>query len=92
MERATHLRLKMTAIITKNGASAHRSTPKFTEAAEQFALFLSESRSGASHSEWADPTLSKEIYIPASNVYPYVPENPMCRNDFIVWGSQISTT
>jgi hypothetical protein len=56
----------MTAIITKNGASAHRSTPKFTEAAEQFALFLSESRSGASHSEWADPTLSKEIYIPAS--------------------------
>ncbi|KAH7378863.1 hypothetical protein BKA64DRAFT_240674 [Cadophora sp. MPI-SDFR-AT-0126] len=25
------------------------------------------------------------------NVYPYVAENPTCRNDFIVWGSQIST-
>jgi len=26
------------------------------------------------------------------NVYPYVPENPMYRNDFIGWGPQISIT
>ena len=26
------------------------------------------------------------------NVYPYVPENPTYRNDFMVWRSQISTT
>jgi hypothetical protein len=25
-------------------------------------------------------------------VHPYVPENPTCRNDFMGWGSQISTT
>ena len=26
------------------------------------------------------------------NVRPYVAKNPPCRNDFIVWGSQISTS
>jgi hypothetical protein len=26
------------------------------------------------------------------NVHPCVPKNPACRNDFMVWGSQISTS
>ena len=30
--------------------------------------------------------------LSVTNVYPYVTENPACRNDFMVLGSQISTT